>query len=268
MQHKNKIIVIQAIIIVLMSLFGFSDLGNLFEDVIDDQIILNPDSLNLKPVIHSDSVYNDMLILKGQTTTLNTIFASVRKDNDRLRQQSIEDSKIISSLIESNKRYIENINKVKLIVSKKDRTISRLLSVSTQLEINSKTKATLVDTTYQNKSYTSYWQDGKGWASIATVFNPETGVVNHSLKVRNKLLITEVEKDGESYLHITNENPFTLIDKETNYFKIPKPDISTPKKQNRFSIGLNAGYSSVFYNDRIDFAPTIGIGIQYALIRF
>ena len=251
-----------------MSIFGFGDgIESLFSDIIDEDIILNADSINHQPAIIPDSVFNEVSTIKSQTTTLNTVIESLQNELKDLNQSSEEDKRLISSLIKSKQQQLENINQLKLIASRKDEKISRLINISTNLEIDSKTKMKAVDTTYQRKRYTSYWEDADDWASIASVFDMNTGDVKHSLSIRNQLTIAEVEKDGELFVHVTNDNPFTTTTQGSNYFKIQTLP-SVPDKGNRFSFGLNAGYSTIFFNDKISHGPTIGIGLQYALIRF
>lgn len=78
-----------------------------------------------------------------------------------------------------------------------------------------------------------------------------------SLLVDNKFTAVLGKEKGKSFIELTTDNPYS----KTKSLRVYQKGI---KAQKRFGIGPNVSYS---IGENFKFKPTIGIGLQYSLIR-
>lgn len=102
------------------------------------------------------------------------------------------------------------------------------------------------------------------WMNAYIIYDLELDSVIASLTLRNDFDIsTATDEDGRTVLDIQNRNPHTYTLPGTSIFKLNKPAQSSPVKQPRLSLGIQAG---VYSDIKGNVYPGAGIGIQYRLI--
>lgn len=163
----------------------------------------------------------------------------------------------------------ENKTKSLILATELEITKNELAKANEKLysliKLNSELSLTIEDLKAVDKGnglFLSSFKSLKGdWYNGTAEFNLNDTTFNIGLKTYDKFSITQYQKDGHSFVKVTNENPFSTVT-GLNEFKISVPKV----KQRRLGLGIIAGYGGVYNRGNVNFGFGLMGGLYYRLL--